>query len=114
MKETNIHNKDKMEISIQKKQQKQKTLVGKLQPHNNHKVWEINIETLEVNEAKYQQVSFIIGKSIEGQNKELITTEGFAYVSALKKSTALKKYKNGDNGSRLPETPMLDIKELKF
>ena len=114
MKETNIQNKDRMEISIQKKQQKEKTLIGKLQPHNNHRVWEINEETLEVNEAKYQQVSFIIGKTIEGQNKELITTEGFAYISALKKSTALKKYKNGSNGSRLPDKPILDLNELKF
>lgn len=114
MKETNIQSKDKMEISIQKKQQKEKTLVGKLYPHNNHKVWEINEETLEVKEAKYQEVTFIIGKSIEGQNKELITRNGFAYISALKKEGALKKYNNGSNGSRLPETPMMDIKELKF
>lgn len=90
--------KDKMEISIQKKQQKEKELVGKIIPHGNHKVWEINDETLEVQEAKYEQQNFIFG--IKNTNPEIIIRSGFSYVSALTKKTALKKYKNGQNGSK--------------
>ena len=90
--------KDKMEISVQKKQQKEKELVGKIIPHAGHKVWEINDETLEVQEAKYEQQNFIFG--IKNTNPEIIIRSGFSYVSALNKKSALKKYKQGKNGSK--------------
>ena len=90
--------KDKMEISVQKKQQKEKELVGKIIPHAGHKVWEIDDENLEIKEAKYEQQNFIFG--IQNSNPEIIIRNGFSYVSALNKKSALKKYKQGTNGSK--------------
>ena len=90
--------KDKMEISIQKKQQKEKVLVGKIIPNKGHKIWEINEETLEVKEAQFEKKTFIIGKN--HNNPEIIIRDGYAYVSALNINNALKKYKKGLNGSK--------------
>jgi hypothetical protein len=90
--------KDKMEISIQKKQQKEKVLVGQIIPHAGHKIWEINDDTMEIKQAEFEKKTFIIGKS--HQNPEIIIRSGFSYVSALNYKTALKKYKQGRNGSK--------------
>jgi hypothetical protein len=98
MKELENRSKDKMEISVQKKQQKEKELIGKLIPHPGHRVWEINIDTLEVEEAKYEQKhTFIFGQN---NNREIIVRKGFAYIAALNKKSALKKYVKGENGSK--------------
>lgn len=90
--------KDKMELSIQKKQQKEKEFVGKIIPHAGHKVYEINNKTLEVELAKYELKTFIIGGN--HNNPEIIIRNGFSYVSALNQKNALKKYKQGINGSK--------------
>jgi hypothetical protein len=90
--------KDKMELSIQKKQQKEKVLVGKLVPHKGHKIWEINEETLEIKLAEFEKKTYIIGKN--HANPEIIIRIECAYVSALNSKNALKKYKQGVNGSK--------------
>jgi hypothetical protein len=90
--------KDKMELSIQKKQQKEKELVGKIIPHAGHKVFEINDETLEIKLAEFELKTFIIGGN--HPNPEIITRSGYSYVSALNSKNALKKYKQGLNGSK--------------
>jgi hypothetical protein len=94
----NMNKKDKMELSIQKKQQKEKVLVGKIIPHAGHIIWEINDATLEIKQAKFETKSFIIGQA--QQNSEIIIRSGFSYVSALNSANALKKYKKGKNGSK--------------
>lgn len=100
--------KDKMEISIQKKQQKEKELVGKIIPHAGHKVYEINNETLEIKVAQFDMKTFIIGSN--HNNPEIITRSGYSYVSALNPKNALKKYKQGLNGSKEAVKNPLKIK----
>ena len=78
--------------------QKEKEFIGKIIPHAGHKVWEINDENLDIELAKYEVQTFIIGKN--HNNPEIIIRNGFSYVSALNKSNALKKYKQGINGSK--------------
>lgn len=90
--------KDKMEISVQKKQQKEKELVGKIIPHKGHKIYEINDETLEIKLAKFELKTFIIGGN--HPNPEIIIRSGYSYISALNSKSALKKYKQGKNGSK--------------
>jgi hypothetical protein len=85
-------------LSIQKKQQKEKELVGKIIPHAGHKVYEINDETLEIELAKYELKTYFIGQN--HNNPEIIIRNGYSYVSALNKKNALKKYKQGLNGSK--------------
>ncbi len=100
--------KDKMELSIQKKQQREKEFVGKIIPHAGHKVYEINNETLEIKLAEFELKTFIIGRN--HPNPEIITRIGYSYVSALNKANALKKYKQGLNGSKEEVKNPLKIK----
>jgi uncharacterized protein YpmB len=93
-----IQLKDKTEISIQQKQQKEKQLIGKIIPHKNHIIWEVNNETKEIRKATFEKVSFIIGKN--HQNKQIIVLQNHSYISALNKKNALKKFNNNNNGSK--------------
>lgn len=97
MKELEITNKQQIEVSVKQKKQVEHQLIGKIIPFEGHKIWEINNETMEVKEAKFANVTY----HLFGENKkEIITKQGFTYVSALNKKNALKKYKQGVNGSR--------------
>jgi hypothetical protein len=88
-----------IEISVKKNQQKEKELIGKINPHSGHKTFEINNETLEIEEAIFNNdFAFKYGKNI--QNKEILIREGYSYVSALNKKNALKQFLKGKNGSK--------------
>lgn len=97
MKELDLNTKVKTELSVEQKKQIEHELIGKIIPHDGHIVWQINKETLEIEAAKYSNATYVFG----GENKkEIITKDGFAYVSALNKTNALKKYIKGKNGSK--------------
>ena len=88
---------DKTEVSVKQKKQVEKMFIGDIVPNNGHKIWKINKETLEVEEAKYLNTAYIIG----GENKkEVLVLEGFHYVSALNKKNALKLYKQNRIGGK--------------
>jgi predicted nuclease with TOPRIM domain len=97
MKEIEIKQKDQLEISIKQKKQIEKKLVGDIIPHNGHKIWKINKETLEIEEAKYLNTAFFIG---EENKKEILVIDGFEYVSALNKKNALKLFAKGKAGGK--------------
>ena len=89
-----------IEYSVKKKQKKEKVLIDKIIPHPNHKIWEINDKglTLEIQLAKFEEHSFIIGK--QHTNKEIIIDKDCIYISAMNKKNAIKKYLNKVNGSK--------------
>ena len=106
MKELESNIKTKTEVSIKQKKQVEHELIGKIIPHEGHIIWQINKETLEVTEAKYSNATYVFG----GENKrEVIVKDGFAYVSALNKTNALRKYKKGSNGSKEIDNDPLKI-----
>lgn len=97
MKELEIKQKDKLEISVKQQKQIQYDLINNIVPHNNHTIWKINKETLHIEKAKFLNTNFVLG----GENKkEILIQDGFAYVSAMNKANALKKFKQGKNGSK--------------
>ena len=105
--------KEKTELQIQKKQQIERELVGKIIPHSGHTVWEINPETEEIEKAMYLERNwdFVTDISDLADNKtEVLYREGFVYVSALNKKNALKKYRQGKNGSKEIDKNPLTIK----
>lgn len=87
----------KIEQSIKQQKQIEYELIGKIIPHEGHIVWEINKETLKIERAKFSNATYVLGAE---NKKEIIIKEGFAYVSAFNKKNALRKYKNGKNGSK--------------
>ena len=104
MNELEIKQKDKLEVTIKQQKQVEKKLISEIVPHNGHKIWKINKETLEIEEAKYLNTSFYIGKE---NKKEILVTDGFEYVSALNKRNALKLYNLGKTGGKeIIENPL--------
>lgn len=106
MKETELIKQDKLEISIQQKKQVEKKFINDIVPHNGHKIWKINEDTLEVEEAKFSNVTFVLNSE---NKKEIIIQNGFSYVSALNKKNALKLYNQGKIGGK-----DIDDKPLNF
>ena len=92
-----LNSKTRTEQVVKKKQQQEKELVGKLFPHRGHTIWQINTETEEIVPASYTEQTFVIGQA--HANREIIIVPGHAYVAALNAKNALKKYRNGSNGS---------------
>lgn len=98
MKETELSKHDtNIEVSVKQQKQVEHQFLGKIIPHQGHKLWQINKETLEIEEAKFTNTTY---KMFGENKKEIVVKDEFAYVSALNKKNALKKYKNGNNGSR--------------
>lgn len=97
-----LKNHNKIEISVKKKVQIEKELIGKIIPHANHTLFEINDETGEIQEVTYIPVPtfFKFGQKVEKPKKQALVREGFSYVSAMNKKNALKKYSKGSNGSK--------------
>jgi len=102
----NIFNKvkpeEKIELQIQKQQQVEKVLMGKIIPHENHTVWEICLKTEKIQKATYveKEQAIHFGKEPEKENKEVLYREGFSYISALNKKNAMKKFRQNKNGSK--------------
>jgi hypothetical protein len=97
MKDIELKTDEKIELRIQKRQEKTKYLDGVLFPHKGHTIWQINEETLEITPAEFsKEAVFVFGKE---NRPEIIKVPGCVYVAALNKKTALEKYKKGENGS---------------
>lgn len=104
MKELELKDKEKLEVVANQQKQIEHQLVGYLMPYNGHKVWEINIETGEIAEAKYSNSSY---KAFGENKKEIIIKDGFYYVSALNQKNAFKKaIKGTPSGKQMNTDPM--------
>lgn len=104
MKELNIKTETRIEVSVKQKKQIEHELVGNIIPHDGHTIWRINKKTLEIEKAKFSNTEYKFG---EKQKKEIIIVDEYAYVSALNKKNALKKFHKGKNGSKdVNETPL--------
>jgi len=92
-----LNKKESIEISVKKQQQKETEFIDRLIPHNNHKIWEVNTKTKEIDLAKYSNATY----QFAGDNKkEIIVNKDCVYICALNKKNALKKFEKGVNGSK--------------
>jgi len=106
MKELEIKQETKIEISVKQQKQVEYEYVGQIIPHEGHCIWEINNQTLEIQKAKYSNSTYVFG----GENKsEIVIKKGYSYVSALNKKGALKKYKEGKTGGKQITTNPLSL-----
>lgn len=106
MKELEHKDKDNIEISVNKQQEKEYTLIGNIVPHEGHTIWEINKETLEVTKAKFVSTNYYM---FGDNKKEIAVKQNCAYVSALNEKNALNKYKKGLNGGKILGTEKMNF-----
>ena len=85
-----------VEQQVEKDQHKEKTLLKTIVPHKGHTLYKIDLETEEIDLAKYSS-AYNVDQTIP---KKVIVEEGFYYVSALNKKNALKKFRKGQLGSK--------------
>lgn len=104
MKELQLHQENKIEISVKQQKEIKHELIGKIIPYNNHVIFEINNETLEIKKAKFSNTTYQFG----GENKkEIVVKKGHTYIAALNKKNALKKFNSNKNGSKpINEDPL--------
>ena len=117
MKETQLTHREKTQLEA-KKQQEKKTEIkhtATIYPHNNHKLWEVNTETLEVKEAQYNlkndyhfNPNWKQGDPIVAE-KSLLQSKNCVYISALNAASALKKFNKGDDGSRYDKSKSIPL-----
>jgi len=92
MKELEPIQKDTVEIVAQTKQEKKETLIGSIRPHQNHSLFEYNIQSGEISLAKFTESDIHFNGGDVGQiKKKVIIKEGFIYTSALNTKNAKKK-----------------------
>jgi hypothetical protein len=93
-----LNHKQTTELSIKKRKGIEKELIGTIIPHQGHTLWEIDNISKSIKEARITNTSYKFGVV---NNQEIITEEGYTYVSALNKKSAINKFKKGRNGSKL-------------
>ena len=98
--------KNKYEVNVKKEVQEERTLkyIGSARQHENHNLYRIYTKTEEISHAKYVSKPWVFN----GENKpEVLIEEGYEYVSALNKTNALIKYREGKNGfKQLSDKPL--------
>lgn len=102
---------DDLEVHAQKEQEQKFELVLEQQifPHKGHTLFEINVETHEIQPAQYNlQRDYLfdwnwkLGDPV-ASHSSLIKNAGCVYISALNKAQAMKKFYQGgskNNGSK--------------
>lgn len=90
-------NKEKTELQVQKRQEKEQFIFkGILKPNPNQRVWELNLETMEVCEAEFVQLSDIVNywDVIDGSylEKEIFIQSNHDYVIKLNEGNAIKYF----------------------
>lgn len=89
--------KHKTELQVQKRQEKEQFVFkGVLKPKPNQRVWELNLETMEVCEAEFVQLSDTVHywEVLDGSylEKEIFIQSNHDYVIKLNIENAVKYY----------------------
>lgn len=98
MEELKIKHQEQTELQAQKRQQIEKQLVGEILPYSGHFIFEICYEDFSLKKAEYIKKPF--EWSLKAAKREILIREGYVYISALNKKNALKKFRQGLNGSK--------------
>lgn len=111
-----INDKIQIEAIIKKKKQIEYVLEDSLIPMNGHTLYEINVSTLEIKEAKFIQEKTITlaeaMKIIEGkENREILLTPHCVYISSLNKKNAMDRFHKKKGSSGIGKG-IMDIKDL--
>ena len=103
MKEINIDSnvKDKIEIVKQQQAEIQKVFDSKIIPHENHSLFEFDLNTNEIRLAKFDELPAIkYEDALKGQisaQKKITKKENCIYISALNKKNVIKILKRDFN-----------------
>lgn len=98
--------KDRIHITQQQEKETRVQFLKRITPHENHTLWEINLDTLKIKKAEFnmQQAYRLDWNWQKGKNlsakRSLVVNKNCVYISSLSKKTAFKKYLLGLDGSK--------------
>jgi phytoene/squalene synthetase len=93
MKETELNQSDKMEITKQAKKDIQRILDGRIQPHKNHTIFEVNLTKKTIEKAKFDRnltITFSDAMQQKKENKSISKKQDCIYIPALNRKNVLK------------------------
>lgn len=92
----------KTELSVEKIKQIQKELQGRINPHKNHRLFELNLLKGTIDKAEYHEEKVIrFGEGLDRfKKKQVLMKENCIYISAMNEMNAVKKFLKGTNGSK--------------
>lgn len=95
--------KHQIELEQQKKEQVEYKFIDSIKAKRGHRVWEINIDTLEVLEATYKVSKTIhIDEAVGEAIREIVQKPRCVYITCLNKRNALDRYNKGKGSSFIP------------
>lgn len=88
------NNNENIELSVQMQQEKKLKYMGNQVLRKGHKCFEINTETMEVNEASYMKKDITLTDALDESylSRSIMQKQNCIYINALNKKNALKKF----------------------
>ena len=85
---------NKIEMSVKKRQDIEYLPLGKLNIKKGHTLYEINLVSDEISEARYEvlNANYDLRTGMSSSRSKLIINKDCIYIPALNKANALKKY----------------------
>jgi len=93
MKEPNLN---QSEISVKTIKEIQRRLTGRIEPHSNHKLFEVHLTTGKIILAEFERILHWEQKP----KKTVLVKKDCVYVSAMNIKNAIKHFNNKSNGSK--------------
>lgn len=94
MKELTQHLKEEIKVEAVKEIAKQHKFFGSLNPKKGQTVWQMDLNTLEITPAKFEEVNFIATGEGKGVHKKLVIKTDCIYNVALNMENAKRKFIN--------------------
>lgn len=105
--------KDKIELSVKKKQEIEYVLEGSIKPMPGHFIWELNEETGEIRKAEFKKDTAILLGALPPD--ELMVKPDCIYIPALNAENAKKKYlKNKNQDAYYVKPALMSLSDITF
>ena len=95
MKELELLNQDKLQVSDEKPVEKKEVLIHTFRPQPGQKCWQYNFKTGKVTEAEYQMqnISYIRAGEKNGVHRKIKMNTDCIYEVAINKENAIRKFR---------------------
>ena len=104
-----LKTKEKQETTQEKQQEYKLIFDSSIIPHENHTVFEINLDENTICRAEFEKIDYVFNvkwtkHSKLQKNGKIIKKSNCVYISALNENSAWKKFYNGVNGTKIDKT----------
>lgn len=104
--EFELKTREKQEVTQEKQQEYKLVFDSSIIPHENHTVFEIDLNTMKISRAEFEKMDYVFNPkwtkhSRPQKNGKIIRKPNCVYVSALNEKSAWKKFNKGISGTKV-------------